>query len=80
MENIILALLLLSIAAFVYGMLKIKKLLASGEVTNFNIMSAQNLSEETRAVKKQMLIGFVIFILSILVMIIITSIYGPIKG
>ncbi len=80
MDNIISVLLVLSIASFIYGMLQIKKLLASGEVTNFNIMSVQNLSDKNRLIKKQMLIGFSVFILAIFIMVIITSIYGPIKG
>ena len=79
MENIIISLLIISIASFVYGMSKIKKLLATGEVSNLNIMNVQNLSDKSRAIKKQMLIGFAIFILSIFIMVVITSLYGPIK-
>jgi len=80
MDNIISALLALSIISFICGMSKIKKLLASGEVTNFNIMSVRNLSNKNREIKKKMLIGFSVLILSILIMIIIANIYGSIKG
>ncbi len=80
MENIISALLVLCLTSFIYGISKIKKLMASGEVTSFNIMSTQNLSTESRTIKKQAIIGFAIFIFSIFVMLIITSINGPVKG
>ena len=80
MENIISTLLIICIASFFYGMLKLKKLLATGEVNSFNIMSAKNLSPTGETIKKHALIGFSVFILSILIMLIVTGIYGPIKG
>ncbi len=57
-----------------------KKLLASGEVNNLNIMSVSNLSKNSKKTKKQALIGISIFMLSIFIMLILTASYGPIKG
>ena len=80
MENIITAFLIICIASFLYGMLKLKKLLATGEVNSFNIMSAQDLSPASKLTKKHALISFSVFLFSILIMLMLTAIYGPIKG
>ena len=57
-----------------------RKLLSSGEITPFNLFTKQDISTETRIIKKHTLIGFSIFSCSILVMLILTGIYGPIKA
>lgn len=80
MENVILVLLISCVIGFFYGMVKLKKLLATGEVNSFNIMSARDLSEESKLYKAKALIGFSVFIISILIMLVLVSIYGPIKG
>lgn len=80
MENVISVLLIICIVGFIYGMAKLKKLLATGEVNRFNIMSAQNLSQKSKSYKSHALIGFSVFIFSILIMLVIMSIYGPVKG
>ena len=80
MENLISTILLICVAFFIYGMIKIKKLLAVGEVKSFNIMAKQNLSKESQSLKKQAMIGFFGFMSCILIMLILTSIYGPVYG
>ena len=80
MENIITILLITCIVSFFYGMLKLKKLLATGEVNSFNIMSKKDLTPISTSIKKHALVGFFVSILSTLIMIILTGIYGPIKG
>jgi len=80
MENIITILLITCIAGFFYGMFKLKRLLATGEVNSFNIMSTQDLSPTSKSNKKHALIGFFVFISSILIMVIIVGIHGQVKG
>lgn len=80
MDNVITALLAICLSGFIYGFIKLKTLLSLGEVNSFNIMSAQKLSPESNKIKKQALSGFMVFILSILTMLILSGIYGPIKG
>ena len=80
MENVITILLIIGIIGFSFGIAKLKSLLATGEVNNFNIMSATNLTKKGQSLKKQALSGFTIFLFSIIVMLLIVSIYGPIKG
>jgi len=80
MDDIILVLLTIGVIGFFFGMFKMRSLLATGEVNNFNIMSATNLSQNAQSIKKQALSGFAVFGASILGMLIIVSIYGPIKG
>ena len=75
MKNVILVLLTSCVIGLFYGMVKLKKLLATGEENSFNIMSVQDLSEESKSYKGKALIGF-----SILIMLVLVSIYGPIKG
>ncbi len=80
MDNVILVLLIIGVIGFFFGMTKIRYLLATGEVNNFNIMSATNLSQKAQSLKKQAISGFAVFGVSILGMLVIVSIYGPIKG
>ena len=80
MKIIILPLLGICITGFFYGMIMFRKLLSSGEITLFNFFTIQSISEENRVLKKRTIIGFSIFIFSILIMLILTGIYGPIKA
>ena len=80
MKIIILPLLVICITGFFYGMIMFRKLLSSGEITLFNFFTIQSISEENRVLKKRTIIGFSIFIFSILIMLILTGIYGPIKA
>ena len=80
MDNVILVLLIIGVIGFFFGMAKMRRLLATGEVNNFNIMSATNLSQKAQLLKKQAISGFAVFGVSILGMLVIVSIYGPIKG
>ena len=80
MDNVILVLLIIGVIGFFIGMVKMRRLLATGEVNNFNIMSATNLSQKAQSIKKQALSGFVVFGASIIGMLVVVSIYGPIKG
>ena len=80
MENAISVLLVVGVVGFFFGMVKLKSLLATGEVNNFNIMSAANLSQKGHSLKKQALSGFAISIVSILGMLLLVSVYGSVKG
>lgn len=61
-------------------MLKLKQLLALGEVNSFNIMTSQELCPESKDKKQKALVGGSLFIISLITMLAITVIYGPIKG
>ncbi len=80
MENLISIILLVCIASFIYALIKLKKLISTGEVNIFNVMFVKDLSSEAEAHKKHALIGVYTFVAAILLMLIITGIYGPVKG
>ena len=80
MKSIIFPLIVICIASFFSGMIMFRRLLSSGEITPFNFFTIQRVSEENRVLKKRTLIGFSIFGISILFMLILTGIYGPVKA